>query len=84
MDRLHVINGGLPKTEEGAKLLAMPITAAAFQWIVEPSGRWYLELFGHVIDGGQRPLFLVVRKPAFQLEKLRQHGEAQPLLCALI
>ena len=56
---------------------------AAFQWIVEPGGRWYLELFGHVIDGGQRPLFVVVRKSAFQLEKASaaRRGPA-PVVCA--
>ena len=85
MARLHVIiNGGLLKAEEGAKFLAIPTSAAAFQWIVEPGGSWHLDLFGHVIDGGQRPLFVVVRKSAFQLEKLQQHGEAQALLCTLI
>ena len=84
LDRLDVIIGSLSEAEEGAKLLAVPTAAAAFQRIVEPGGRRHLELFGHVIDGGQRDFFVVVRESAFQVEKLQQHGETQlPLLCAL-
>ena len=85
LDGLHVIVGGLSEAEEGAKLLAVTTAAAAFQRIVEPGGRRHLELLGHVIDGRQRYLFVVVRESAFNLEKLQQHGKAQlPLLCALI
>ena len=85
LDGLYVIIAGLSEAEEGAKLLAVPTAAAAFQRIVELGGRRRLELFGQVLDGGQRHLFVVVRESAFQLEKLQHHGEAQsPLLRALI
>ena len=58
---------------------------AAFQRRVEPGECRHLELFGQVLDGGQRHLFVVVRESAFQLEELQQHGEAQsPLLRALL
>ena len=58
---------------------------AAFQRRVEPGECRHLELFGQVLDGGQRDLFVVVRESAFQLEELQQHGEAQsPLLRALL
>ena len=69
LDRLDVIIGSLSEAEEGAKLLAVPTAAAAFQRIVEPGGRRHLELFGHVIDGGQRDFFVVVRESAFQVGK---------------
>ena len=81
LDGLHVIVGGLSKAEEGAKLLAVPTAAAAFQRIIEPGGCRYLELFGQVIDGGQRNFFGVVRKSAFQLEELQHRGEARSPLC---
>ena len=85
LDGFYVIVGGLSEAEKGAKLLAVPTAAAAFQRVVEPGGRRRLELFGQVIDGGQRDFFVVVRESAFQLEKLQQHGEAQsPLLGVLI
>ena len=58
---------------------------AAFQRRVEPGECRHLELFGQVLDGGQRHLFVVVRESAFQLEELQRHGEAQsPLLRALL
>ena len=84
-DGLHVIDSGLPEAEEGAKLLAVTAAAAAFKRVVKPDGRQHLKLFGYVTHSKHRHFFVVVREPAFDLEKLQQNGKPQSALrCALI
>ena len=84
-DGLHVIDGGLPEAEEGAKLLAVATAAAASKRVVEPDGRQHLKLFAYVTHSRHRHFFVIVREPAFDLEKLQQQGKPQSaLLCALI
>ena len=84
LDRLHVIDGGLPETEKGAKLLTVATAAAAFQRVVGPGGRKHLKLFGHVIDGRQRDFLVVVGKSAFDLEKTSaaRRDPIAPVACA--